>query len=245
MPSNLARYYDHLVNWDRRLAREIPFLKKLITGKRVLAAGCGTGGHLPALAAEGFDVLGIDNDPEMIAAARPKCEGVPNCAVKLHAIEECSALGEAFDAILVVGNVLPGFHGPNVMEAALLEMHEALAPGGVFFTQNLNYDKRWREKTRTFPLLSGRDGEAEVILFKFADYGGGAIDFHANFIVRERPDGPWHLETRTSKQRPVFQHDLENACRLTGFKRLEQWGSYGGEPFDVKSSPDLLLAAWK
>jgi hypothetical protein len=44
---------------------------------------------------------------------------------------------------------------------------------------------------------------------------------------------------------PVFQHDLENACRLTGFKRLESWGSYGGEPFDVNTSPDLLLAAWK
>lgn len=245
MPSNLARYYDHLVNWDRRLAREIPFLKELITGKRLLVAGCGTGGHLPALAAEGFDVLGIDNDPEMVAAARPKCEGVTNCAVKLHAIEECSALGEAFDAILVLGNVLPGFYGPNIMEAALLEMHKALAPGGVFCTQNLNYDKRWREKTRTFPLLSGRDGEAEVILFKFADYGGGAIDFHANFIVRENPDEPWHLEMRTSKQRPVFQHDLENGCRLTGFKRLEKWGSYGGEPFDVNTSPDLLLAAWK
>ena len=245
MPSNLARYYDHLVNWDRRLAREIPFLKRLITGKRVLVAGCGTGGHLPALAAEGYEVIGIDNDPEMVTAARPKCEGVANCSVELRRIEECSSLAGPFDAILVLGNVLPGFYGPNVMEAALLEMYKALAPSGVFFTQNLNYDKRWREKTRSFPLLSGRDGEAEGILFKYADYGGGSIDFHANFIVREAPDCPWQLETRTSKQRPDFQHDLENACRLTGFRRLEKWGSYGGEPFDVRSSPDLLLAAWK
>lgn len=245
MPSSLARYYDRLVNWERRLAREIPFLKQLITGQRVLVAGCGTGGHLPALAAAGFEVLGIDNDPDMVAAASPKCERVENCTVKLFRIEDCPALGDPFDAILVLGNVLPGFYGPNVMEAALLEMYKALAPGGLFFTQNLNYDKRWREKTRTFPLLAGRDGEAEVILFKFVDYGGGAIDFHANFIVRDKPDGPWRLETRTSKQRPVFQYDLENACRLTGFKRLETWGSYNGEPFDVNSSHDLLLAAWK
>ena len=245
MPSNLARYFDRLVNWDRRLAREIPFLTKLITGKRLLVAGCGTGGHLPALAAAGFEVVGIDNDPEMLASAERKCAGVANCSVKLFGIEDCASLGEPFDAVLVLGNVLPGFYGPNIMEAALVEVHKALAPGGLFFTQNLNYDKRWREKTRSFPLLSGRDGEAEVILFKFADYGGGAIDFHANFIVRERPGDAWRLETHTSRQRPVFQHDLENACRLTGFKRLERWGSYSGEPFDASTSPDLLLAAWK
>ena len=186
-----------------------------------------------------------DNDPDMLASAERKCAGVANCSAKLLGIEDCASLGEPFDAVLVLGNVLPGFHGPNVMEAALLEMHKALVPGGIFFTQNLNYDKRWREKIRTFPLLSGRDGEAEVILFKFADYGGGAIDFHANFIVREKPGEPWRLQTQTSRQRPVFQHDLENACRLSGFKRLERWGSYDGEPFDANKSPDLLLAAWK
>ena len=235
----LARYYDCLVDWNARLAREIPFLKKLIPGPRVLVAACGTGGHLPALAAAGFEALGVDADPAMVEVARRKGPA------EQRRLEECSRLGRTFDAVLCLGNVLPGLAESNQMESALAEMCAVLAPGGVFFTQNLNYDRRWREKARFFPLLSGRCGLEEVILFKFADYGGSHIDFHTVWLVRPDPAGAWQSTIETSRQRPVFRKDLENACRLIGFRRLEAWGSYAGEPFDLDGSSDLLLAAWK
>lgn len=234
----LARYYDALVNWDRRLAREVPFLKRILPGPRVLVAACGTGGHLPALAREGYEVLGIDADPEMVRLARSKGGRVEHVR-----LEECSRLGANFDAVLCLGNVLPNLADPNQMELAISEMSKVLAPGGLFFTQNLNYDKRWREKARFFPVLSGRIGDEEVILFKFADYGGSYIDFHAVFLLRG--DDGWESTVETIRQRPVFRRDLENACRLSGFRGLEAWGSYGGDGFDLQESPDLLLAAWK
>ncbi len=236
----LARYYDALIDWDRRLARELPFLKKLLSGRRVLVAGCGTGGHLPALEREGYEVTGIDADPDMVETARTKGGG----RVELGAIEECSRLGQEFDGAVCLGNVLPNLSGPNQMEAAIGELWRTLAPGGVFFTQNLNYDKRWREKARFFPLLSGRAGAEEVLLFKFADYQGSYLDFHAVFFVRSA-EGRWEQTVQTSRQRPVFRRDLENACRLSGFRRIETWGSYAGERFDPETSADLLLAAWK
>jgi SAM-dependent methyltransferase len=231
----LARYYDVLVNWERRLRREMPFLKNLIPGRRVLVAACGTGGHLPALQAEGYEVTGIDADAAMVESARAK-----GGRVELLRLEECSVLGANFDAVLCLGNVLPGLD----LNSAIPEMYQVLAADGVFFTQNLNYDRRWREKTRFFPLLSGRREDEEVILFKFADYGGSWIDFHAVFLTR-RGDGPWASAVETTRQRPVFRKDLENACRLTGFRKLQTWGGYGGEQFDVERSSDLLLAAWK
>jgi SAM-dependent methyltransferase len=237
----LARYYDVLIDWKKRLAREIPFLRSLIPGRRVLVAGCGSGGHLPALAAEGFRVVGIDADPEMVEIARARGSG----RVELLRIEECGRLKESFDAVLCLGNVLPGLPEPNQMELAIAEMHRVLAPQGLFFTQNLNYDRRWREKARFFPLLSGRTGGEEVVLFKFADYSGSYIDFHAAYLIRKDPSGPWESVVTTSRQRPVFRKDLENACRLSGFGRLETWGSYAGEPFDQTHSHDLLLGAWK
>lgn len=237
----LARYYDVLVDWDRRLRRELPFLKKLVTGRRVLVAACGTGGHLPGLAAEGYEVTGIDADPAMVEAARARGVG----QVKQMTLEQCSRLGGTFDAVLCLGNVLPNLAAPQQLETALAEMHGVLAPGGVFFTQNLNYDLRWREKTRFFPVLSGQQGDEEVILFKFADYGGSYIDFHAVFLVRQGGAGRWESTVETTRQRPVFQRDLENACRRIGYRKLETWGGYGREPFDVQRSSDLLLAAWK
>ena len=235
----LAQYYDCLVDWNARLAREIPFLKKLIPGPRVLVAACGTGGHLPTLAAAGFEALGIDADPAMVEVARRKGPA------EQQRLEECSRLGRTFDAVLCLGNVLPGLAESNQMGSALAEMCAVLAPGGVLFTQNLNYDRRWREKARFFPLLSGRCGQEEVILFKFADYGGSHIDFHAVWLVRANPSGAWQATVETSRQRPVFRQDLEQACRRTGFRRLAAWGGYAGEPFDPDRSSDLLLAAWK
>jgi SAM-dependent methyltransferase len=232
----LARYYDVLVDWDQRLRRETPFLKKLLLGRRVLVAACGTGGHLPALLAEGYEVAGIDADPEMVERARAK-----GGRVEALRLEECSALGENFDAVLCLGNVLPNLD----TNAAIVEMYRVLAAGGVFFTQNLNYDRRWREKARFFPLLSGRLEGEEVILFKFADYGGSWIDFHAVFLVRRGQAGQWESTIETTRQRPVFRKDLEQACRLAGFRKIETWGGYGGEPFDAEQSSDLLLAAWK
>lgn len=237
----LARYYDALADWDRRLQRELPFLQKLLAGRRVLVAACGTGGHLPALAAAGYDVAGIDADAAMVAAARAKGAG----RVDQMALERCSELGQSFDAVLCVGNVLPNLAAPRQMETAISEMYGALAPGGVFFAQILNYDRRWKEKTRFFPVLSGRKGGEEVILFKFADYGGEYLDFHTVFLVRQGGAGAWESTVETTRQRPVFQKDLAYTCRVAGFGKLETWGGYGGEPFDVERSNDLLLAAWK
>ena len=237
----LARYYDLLADWPRRLAREIPFLRRLLPGRRILVAGCGTGGHLPALLAAGYDVTGIDSDASMVDVARARGEG------RVHhlSIERCSSLGSVFDAVLCLGNVLPGLSVRGQLEAALAEIHAVLAPGGVFFTQNLNYDLRWRQKNRFFPLLSGRHGEEEIVLFKFADYAGSHLDFHTVFLVRPDPAAAWEQTILTTRQRPVFRQDLENACRLAGFSRLESWGGYAGEPFDPNRSHDLLLAAWK
>jgi glycine/sarcosine N-methyltransferase len=237
----LARYYDALVDWDRRLASEMPFLKKVLPGPRVLVAACGTGGHVAALAREGFQAVGIDADAEMVEIARSKGAG----RVERLEMECCSSLGERFDAVLCLGNVLPNLAGPNQMELAVQETARVLAPGGMFLTQNLNYDKRWRERARFFPLLSGRCGEDEVVLFKFADYGGWYIDFHAVFLVRRSGGGAWEQTVETTRQRPVFETDLRNACRGSGFGKLEAWGSYAGEPFDPQRSGDLLLAAWK
>jgi SAM-dependent methyltransferase len=237
----LAKYYDYLIDWSARLAREIPFLTQRIPGKRVLVVACGTGGHLPALQAAGLEVAGIDSDAEMVEIARSKCD----CRVEQLALEECSRLGQSFDAVLCLGNVLPNLPEPGRMEMAIAQMRAVLAPGGMFFSQNLNYDRRWREKERFFPFLSGRKGEQEILLFKFADYGESHIDFHAAFFSRPAAGSRWQSTVESSRQRPVFQQDLESACRLAGFREWRAWGGYGGEPFRIERSSELLLAAWK
>jgi len=71
----LAPMFDVMTDWDARLVSEGPFLRALLekTGaQRVLDAACGSGGHALALAQWGYDVVGVDVSPGMIALARRK-----------------------------------------------------------------------------------------------------------------------------------------------------------------------------
>ena len=76
MPPNFAEYYDAVINWEKRLARELPLLVELArsAGRRVLIPACGTGAHVVALARQGFSVLGFDADEEMVALTQQRID---------------------------------------------------------------------------------------------------------------------------------------------------------------------------
>ena len=255
MPTNLAEYYDCVINWEKRLAREMPLLEELArhAGRRVLVPACGTGGHVVALAKRGFAVLGFDADADALAVARAR---IASQALSIEAaagearvmelsMEEAGQLGPHYDAAFCLGNALPGLSAPGQLRAALAGMAAALRPGGIFFTQNLNYDRRWREKTRWFPVLSGETKDEEVLLVKFADYEAEFINFHAMFLSRQKSGGKWESAVRTSQQAPLFQARLAELLTQVGFDKFSVWGDYRKSPFDAEKSSDLIILAEK
>jgi SAM-dependent methyltransferase len=80
----------------------------VIAGTRVLDAGCGAGRVAVELAARGFDVVGADVDPSMLAVARRSAQDVAWLQRDLAALDpEDPELGGAFDVVLAAGNVIP------------------------------------------------------------------------------------------------------------------------------------------
>lgn len=74
----------------------------------VLDAGCGTGRVAIELARRGFDVVGVDIDPSMLATARkraPDLEWIEADLTDFH-------LGRTFDVVVLAGNV-PLFTRPG------------------------------------------------------------------------------------------------------------------------------------
>lgn len=99
-------------------------------GSRVLDAGCGPGRVGGWLASVGHQVVGIDVDPVLIAAADEDHPG-PRWLVGDLAELDLPARGvpEPFDAIVSAGNVM-AFLAPSTRGAVLTRLRAHVAPGG-------------------------------------------------------------------------------------------------------------------
>jgi SAM-dependent methyltransferase len=99
-------------------------------GSRVLDAGCGPGRVGAFLHEVGHDVVGVDVDPVLIAAAEEDHPG-PRWLVSDLAELDLAAAGieEPFDAIVSAGNVMT-FLAPSTRRSVLQRLRAHIRPGG-------------------------------------------------------------------------------------------------------------------
>ena len=112
-------------------------------GSRILDAGCGPGRVGAELAARGHQVVGVDVDPELIAAAQADHPG-PRWLVADLAELDLAALGEPepFDAAVMAGNVM-AFVAPGTEPAVLAGVAAHLRPDG-FVVIGFGLDRGYR-----------------------------------------------------------------------------------------------------
>ncbi|WP_232663325.1 class I SAM-dependent methyltransferase [Pseudonocardia sp. TRM90224] len=92
----------------------------------VLDAGCGTGRVAVELAARGVAVLGVDADPDMVAAAAAKAPELRWVHADLAALD----VPDRFDVVVLAGNVVP-YVAPADRAAAVAACARHLVAGGV------------------------------------------------------------------------------------------------------------------
>lgn len=97
-------------------------------GNRVLDAGCGTGRVTVELARRGIEVVGVDADPAMLAAARAKAPTLR--WVDADLAEPLEPAGGSFDLVLLAGNVMI-FLEPGTEGRVLDNLAGLLVPGGL------------------------------------------------------------------------------------------------------------------
>jgi len=99
-------------------------------GARILDAGCGTGRVGAFLAAAGHDVVGVDGDPVLIAAAEHDHPGPRWIVGDLAELDLPSqGIDAGFDAIVCAGNVMT-FLAPSTRGKVLRRFHAHLGDGG-------------------------------------------------------------------------------------------------------------------
>jgi tellurite methyltransferase len=108
----------------------------IVPGMRVLDAGCGPGRNLVYLLRNGYEIFGVDENPDVIAQARSLAfRLVPNFpAENLHheSIESLSFPDAFFDAVLC--NAVLHFSRDDVHFLAMVHsLWRVLKPGGLLF----------------------------------------------------------------------------------------------------------------
>ena len=113
------------------LAGEARFVDAMVArGARILDAGCGPGRVGSALAEAGHQVVGIDVDPFLIAAAEQDHPGPRWLVGDLAELDlPGRGIADGFDAIVCAGNVLP-FLAPSTRVTVLDRFRAHLRPGG-------------------------------------------------------------------------------------------------------------------
>jgi SAM-dependent methyltransferase len=242
----LAGFFDVMTDWQKRLAFEMPFLLRTLDQHRarsILDTACGTGWHAIALTQKGYQTAGCDGSPVMIEMARTNAATAKaDVRFEVADFNQLDKFSETFDAVLCLGNSLPHLLSQEALVEALQHMRASLRSEGVLILHNLNYDMRMVKKPRFFAV----NGNAEALVWRFADYGPEFITFHTALFERKtegtnQEAKSWSVQVNSTLQRPLLKKDLDEALARAGLNNIQHFGGLDGSPFEKEKSGDLVI----
>lgn len=256
MYDKLASIYDYFVNWENRLAYELPFLEQELrklgadpSQIQVMDTACGTGHHAIALANLGFQVSGSDLFPEMVSVADANARAagmqVTFRTAGFGGISDTFRQPGEFDAVLCLGNSLPHVSCVADLDKALIDFKDLLRPGGLLLLQMRNFDLVMGEKKRWMEPQTVREGTTEWLFLRFYDFeADGRIQFNILSLHR-KANAPWQTQLTSTHLYPIFSDQLSQELVALGFNNIRLYGNLGADPYSANSSGDLVLLANK
>jgi SAM-dependent methyltransferase len=235
--------YEVLVNWERRLANEGPFYRRLFDEagvQRVLDVACGTGHHAELFNSWSLQVEGADASDAMISHCRDRLGESEKLKWVIRSFQEPCERPGSFDAVICVGNSLALSPDVETALTAVREMMAALRPGGVCVVHVLNLwrfaegEMHWQKCLR----VNDERGDRIVLKGVYRVGSRGFVEF-----VEVRPDGAGQFDSST-----ILALDAEalvEAAASAGAHEVELYGGYQGEPYDRATSADMILVAYR
>jgi SAM-dependent methyltransferase len=232
---------------------DIPYWQELIDQyrpRRVLELACGTGRLLLPVArwgqvqAPGFQIVGLDSSPALLARAHAKCAeaGLPPVVVRLVAGDmRAFDLGEPFDLIIMGFNALAYLHTLDDQLGCLRAVRRHLAPGGRFAIDLLVPLAAFlAEVQRPPPALrieldhavpaAGVQRFLRLVQDRYdpvtqTDHSAYqyAVYYEDGQVIRRTDELAWHM---------YFPRELELLLRLAGLAPVACYGGYDRAPFN-------------
>ncbi len=246
--------YDRFVNWEARLAVEIPFLASELGPQEptdpdqisVLDAACGTGQHVMALKQLGFRCAGADYSARMVETAQRNAKAshleIPFKQAGFGELSEAFGT-DSFDRLICLGNSLPHVLDEAHMLTTLADFKAVLRPGGKIILQNRNFDQVLRAHNRWMPPQTHREGNKTWIFTRFYDFDpDGRITFNIGTLSAQG-GGDFQQRIISTRLWPLQQAEMVELLEHAGFTHIRLYGNLQGAEFDPETSGNLVITA--
>ncbi len=205
---------------------------ELRPGGRMLVAGSGTGRECFALAGEGFDVIGVDFAPAMIAASRREAERRGLAVEFIEAdLRSMAAPDPPLDGVLFTYDVFSFIPDAGSRIRLLGRVREWLAPGGLVFLSARRVAGSYERLIFTIQWLSHRRRRA-------LDWGAS----HTRWISSRGNMHRSFVQVFTSRmlRREVEEAGFRQGASLGGHVVLARRGGPVGRAARMASFPSRL-----
>jgi ubiquinone/menaquinone biosynthesis C-methylase UbiE len=227
-----ARYYDRIYE-KIDLQIEADFIKwavaqhKTTKGNKLLDIACGTGRHAQLLK-DGFDVFGVDINPEMLKIAREK---LPEINLVQGNMKELN-LDKKFDVAICMFSAMNYNTTIDEFKGTLINFHNHLNEGGVLiFDYGINQEN-WIEGLVSVDTVVDDDLKLARICQSHQEDG----IFQANFVFLIKEDGKLDFDIDEHKLGVLGIEDVVNSMAEAGFKSFiysefteKEWNVVSGE----------------
>ena len=193
----------------------------------VLDLGCGTGTMTELLAADGYDMIGVDNSEEMLEIAREKqIKSGHEILYLLQDMREFELYGTV-RAVVSICDSMNYIMEPEELTQVFRLANNYLDPGGVFIF-DLNTVYKYSEILGEQTIAENRD-EGSFIWENYFDQEEGINEYDLTLFIREE-DGRFRKYEETHFQRAYEQKEVEEAIREAGMELVAVYDAFTKEP---------------
>ena len=221
---SFAEYYDSLTsNVDYRKTAE--YVSDILNENRInkgilLDLACGTGTMSLILAQKGYDVIGVDNSPEMLGEAREKaleagedilflCQDM--CSIDLYGTVDCTVcLLDSLNHLESKEELLEAFKRVSLFTV----------PGGLFvFDVNTEYKHKYVLGDNTFVY---DNDDVYCVWQNEYDDESKTVEIFLDFFQEE--NGLYRRSSEYFAERAFSDSDIQNLLSEAGFTDIKAYG---------------------
>jgi glycine/sarcosine N-methyltransferase len=239
-----AERYDRFFETsEERDSDRIGFFRQLFLQHKtrsLLDCACGTGRDLLMFQALGLEVYGSDTSESMLMQAGKNLaqHQIDIPLSKVDYLELPRYYNRRFDAVVCLSTAILETTGEDKVLQAFKSMYAVLNKGGILVLSQGLTDKQWQHKPRFIPEMNTREFSRVFVIDYFEQSARyNILDIiHTDKICDFKV---WSLDFAHI----LLKDDLERLLKLSGFSRIDFFGSYNFELYVKETSDQLICVA--